>query len=236
MRLRPWYLFLVLAALLVPIQAGALKGSDGPGGAALAVSASLDHCGVGDGGIVCRLNVSWTGIEGAERYSAAVTLADGSVRDMGTIGTGPGGGFTTLWVPYAGDGTYSVTVTAWGSDPDGKEKKISDQDSTTEAEPKQDENGAAEEEQSETPEPDAGGEDGGEQAPGEGQGEGESGAPGQTPPAPVAPPAPVEPEPTAPDPAAPPTESTAPDAAPAPKSAGPPAAPSPQGSPASAGA
>lgn len=234
MGLRPWHLFLVLAALLVPIQAGALKGSDGPaGGAALAVSATLDHCGVGESGIVCQLNVSWTGIEGAERYSAAVTLADGSVRDMGTIGSGPGGGFTTLWVPYAGDGTYSVTVTAWGSDPDGKEKKITDQDSTTKADPRQDEDEPAEEEQDEAPDQKEEGEDGAQPGPGDGQGEGGDGSPGQTPPGA---PAPVPETPAEPAPAEPtaPAAPAAPEEPPAPKSAGPPAAAAPQGAPATA--
>ncbi len=136
MRFRPWHLLLVLAALAVPIQAGALKGSDGTGsGGGLAVSASLDHCGFAETAITCQINVSWTGVEGAERYSAAVTLADGSVRDMGTIGTGPSGGFSSIWVPYAGDGTYTVTITAWGSDPDGKEKKIADEDSNASLDP-----------------------------------------------------------------------------------------------------
>ncbi len=119
--LRPWHLLLVALALFVPIQAGALSGG---GAAGLGVSASLGQCGVSEAGIVCRIDASWNGVEGAYRYTASMTLADGSVQDMGAVGYGSGGGSTSLWVPYAGDGTYTVTVTAWGTDERGHEKKV----------------------------------------------------------------------------------------------------------------
>ena len=121
MRLRAWHLLLVAAALAVPIQAGALSGGKGGG---LTVSASLDYCGTSGNGISCKIDVSWNGVEGAERYSAVTTLADGTVLDLGTVGSGPGGGSSSIWVPYAGDGLYTVTITAWGNDPDGKDKEL----------------------------------------------------------------------------------------------------------------
>ena len=123
MILRPWHLLLVFAALIVPLQAGALSGS---GSSSLQVSATLDYCGVGSSGISCKIDASWSGVEGAESYTATATLADGSVVDMGTVGAGAGGGATSIWVPYTGSGVYTVTVSAWGSDSDGKREKIDD--------------------------------------------------------------------------------------------------------------
>lgn len=122
------YLLPLLAALVVPLQAGALGGSGG----GLAVSASLNGCGVAETGISCRVDVSWSGVEGAERYSATATLADGSVIDLGHLGSGEGGGSASVWLPYAGDGEYSVTVTAWGSDPEGLPKKVGGRDAAAE--------------------------------------------------------------------------------------------------------
>lgn len=121
--IRPWHVLLVCLALVVPIQAGAF---DSRGGG-LSVSASLGQCGVSGSGVVCRIDVSWSGVEHATRYDATVTLADGSVQDLGTVGGG-GGGSTAAWVPYAGSGTYTVSVTAWGSDPEGKDEKLEDDD------------------------------------------------------------------------------------------------------------
>ncbi len=127
--MRPWHWLLLVAALVVPLQAVAL---DEGGGAGLSASASLGVCGVAETGITCRIDVSWSGVEGAERYTASATLADGSVRDLGTVGIGSGGGSTSVWVPYVGDGTYSVTITAWGTE-DGKEKKLEDGKAKVEA-------------------------------------------------------------------------------------------------------
>ncbi len=123
MRLRPWHLLLVAAALLVPLQASAIGGGSG-----LNVSASLDYCGVNPGGVSCKIDASWSGVAQAESYTATVTLADGSVTDVGTVGAGSGGGSTSVWVPYAGNGFYTLTITAWGTDPEGKPKKVDEQD------------------------------------------------------------------------------------------------------------
>jgi hypothetical protein len=122
--LRPWHLLLVLAALVVPLQAGALGG--GSAGASLQVSATLDYCGVGANGVNCKIDVSWTGPPEAESYTATATLADGSVVDMGTVGGAGAGGSTSIWVPYTGNGIYTVSVSAWGADSEGKAEKIGD--------------------------------------------------------------------------------------------------------------
>jgi hypothetical protein len=130
MILRPWHLLLAVAALAVPLQAGALGGG---GGGGLAVAATLDHCGVASGGVSCKIDASWGGVPDADRYTATVTLADGSVRDLGAVGTGPGGGTASLWVPYAGSGVYTVTISAWGADSEGREKMLDeDGDSASE--------------------------------------------------------------------------------------------------------
>ena len=102
-------------ALAVPVPAFALgltgQGSPAPG--SLNASASLDSCGIFEQQIVCKVNVSFSQIPGADRYAASVTAPDGSVADYGDVGAGGAG----LWVPYAGDGNYTVTVQAWGQPP-----------------------------------------------------------------------------------------------------------------------
>jgi len=114
-------------ALVVPVSAVALPGEvDGTTEAAVAnlgVSASLDSCGVLETQIVCTLAVSYSTLPNATSYTASVTSPDGSVTDFGSV---PAGG-TSLTVPYAGNGTYGVRVTAYGvpeDDPDAKEQVI----------------------------------------------------------------------------------------------------------------
>ena len=106
---------LALIALAVPFPALALDGggAEGTGSPGLSVTASLDSCGLAGSQIMCKIDAGWNTLEGAETYSVSVTSADGSVVDMGET-TGQG---TSVWVPYAGSGTYSVQVTAWGTPP-----------------------------------------------------------------------------------------------------------------------
>lgn len=110
-------LLIPLAALaaLIPLRAFALSGEDSP---AFEVSASLGGCGVDGERVLCRIEASFSGAPGAEYYTATVTRADGGVDDYGTVGSGEGGGSTSLWVQYVGTGTYHVEITAWGSPPD----------------------------------------------------------------------------------------------------------------------
>ena len=152
-RLRPWHLLLVLAALVVPLQAGALNEGDAP--IAMDVSATLEGCGVSDTGIVCEIGVSWSGVEGADSYSATVTGPGGAVSEMGTVGSGPEGGSTSLWVPYAGDGIYSVTITAWGEeDEDGNKAKLHEEEAESQVSPGGDRDAREEEPAATEPEPD----------------------------------------------------------------------------------
>jgi hypothetical protein len=112
---------LALVALAVPFPALALDGGGSPaagtGPQSLTVTASLDSCGLAGAQILCKINAGWNSIDGAENYAVSVTSADGSVVDFGeTSGQG-----TSVWVPYVGSGTYSVTVTAWGTPPGEEE-------------------------------------------------------------------------------------------------------------------
>jgi hypothetical protein len=111
---------LATLALAVPLPALALSSEDPtstgvpPAPVALSVSTALDSCGLAQNQIVCKLDVSFGQVPGATSYSAAVTRADGSVADYGSIGAGG----ASLWVPYVGPGAYSVRVTAYGSPPE----------------------------------------------------------------------------------------------------------------------
>jgi hypothetical protein len=103
-------LLYVLLALAVPLPALALAGG-GAASPSLAVGASLDSCGTAADRIVCKLDASWSDVPGATRYMARVTRPDGSVIDYGDVGAGG----TSFWVPYVGNGTYTVTVAAYGT-------------------------------------------------------------------------------------------------------------------------
>ena len=107
-------ILLVSLALIVPLPAFALPGevetAAGPAATDLAVTASLDGCGLLDTQIVCTLSVSYASLPNATGYTASVTGPDGTVTDFGSV---PAGG-TSLVVPYGGNGTYGVRVTAYG--------------------------------------------------------------------------------------------------------------------------
>lgn len=104
-------LLYVLLALAVPLPALALTGGSSEPAPDLRVSASLDSCGTAADQIVCKIDASWNSLPGATRYTARVTTPDGSVTDYGDVG--PGG--TSFWVPYVGNGTYTVTVAVYGA-------------------------------------------------------------------------------------------------------------------------
>jgi hypothetical protein len=182
---------LAALALAVPLKAGAVDGE----GAGLSVAASLDYCGVAQTSIVCKIDASWSDVEGAEYYTASVTLADGSVQDIGDLGDA---GSTSLWVPYAGDGTYMVTISAWGTDEEGTTRKL-DQDNVTETPDQSFEAGPG----SNQDPKDAGQDDGSAEEPAAGDSSDPAGEPPsepEQPPEPAEPEAPAEPEePTTPD-------------------------------------
>ena len=107
---------LALVALAVPFPALALDGGGGaePGAPqSLTVTASLDSCGLAGTQVLCKINAGWNALDGAENYTVSVTSPNGSVSEQGeTSGMG-----SSVWVAYTGPGTYSVTVTAWGTPP-----------------------------------------------------------------------------------------------------------------------
>jgi hypothetical protein len=107
-------------ALAVPLPAFALSGGNAPPGASLSVSASLDECGIASSSVVCKIDASWNEVAGAERYTATITSPDGAVTDYGDVG----GTSTSMWVPYVGNGTYTVTVSAWGTPPGADKPEV----------------------------------------------------------------------------------------------------------------
>jgi hypothetical protein len=120
-------LVLAALALAVPLPALALTGGAGSG---LAVSASLQGCGVANGSIVCGIDAGFSGVPEARYITASVTAPDGTVTDFGTVARGSSGS-ATLWVPYAGSGTYSVSASAWGVDDSGNPEVIETDQATT---------------------------------------------------------------------------------------------------------
>lgn len=111
----------VLLALAVPTGAFALTGDDdGAQAESLSVSASLDSCGIAADSIVCKIDASWNEVPGATRYTASVARADGSVVDYGDVGAGS----ASFWVPYTGNGTYTVTVSAYGTPPGAADPEV----------------------------------------------------------------------------------------------------------------
>src|SRR4051794_7218668 len=118
MRRKRLLLFAALA-LLVPVPAVAVElGGAGSDGGSLDAQASLDSCGLFENQIVCKIDASYNEVGGASSYTASVTAPDGAVSDYGSVGAGG----ASLWVPYVGNGTYTVEVQAWGTPPD-KHKK-----------------------------------------------------------------------------------------------------------------
>lgn len=118
----------IAAIALVPLRAFGVVGGGTSAPSGLSVSAGLGSCGVAGDGIVCQIQVSFSGVEDADHYTASVTLADGSVQDIGTVGSGEGGGSASVFVPYVGSGTYSVSVSAWGSPDDEGDPELLDRE------------------------------------------------------------------------------------------------------------
>ncbi|HYU16410.1 MAG TPA: hypothetical protein VEL05_10070, partial [Candidatus Acidoferrum sp.] len=112
---RKHLIFYVSLALAAPMPAFALGLGSGsaPGASSLDAHASLDTCGLFSSQIVCKIDVGYNEVAGANRYTASVAAPNGSVSDYGTVAAGG----TSLWVPYSGDGDYSVTIQAWGQAP-----------------------------------------------------------------------------------------------------------------------
>lgn len=100
-----------ILALAVPLPAFAVQTATEGHEPSLAVSVSLDRCGLVATQITCRIDASWNPIEDADHYSVTVIRPDGSVSEMGDVE----GTSASLWVEYTGSGNYSVEVSAWGN-------------------------------------------------------------------------------------------------------------------------
>lgn len=137
---RRWIIPLAALVLLTPVGAVALdRGASG-----LGVQASLQGCGVSGERILCHISASFDRVEGGEFYTASVTRPDSTVQDFGQVATGEEGRATAdLWIPYAGNGSYTVEITAWGRDANGDPEELtsestksnSDDESTPNREP-----------------------------------------------------------------------------------------------------
>jgi hypothetical protein len=112
---------LVLSALAATASLAALipaAASAQPQPAGLSVSADVSGChgSPAAGTVVCDIYVSFSSISGARSYTAEVTRPGGGVQTFGVSG-----GSATLPVGYTGNGTYVVTIKAYG-DPAGADK------------------------------------------------------------------------------------------------------------------
>jgi collagen triple helix repeat protein len=106
-------LILVALAFAAPVPAFAVGLATDDSGGSLDAQASLDSCGLFENQIVCKIDASYNDVAGATSYTASVTAPSGAVSDYGSVGAGG----TSLWVPYAGNGVYTVEVQAWGTPP-----------------------------------------------------------------------------------------------------------------------
>src|SRR4051794_7850295 len=112
-------LLLAALALAAPVPAFAVSlATDGSGAGSLDAQASLDSCGLFENQIVCKIDATYNEVAGATSYTASVSAPSGAVSDYGSVGAGG----TSLWVPYAGNGTYTVEIQAWGTPPSNNAK------------------------------------------------------------------------------------------------------------------
>lgn len=111
-RMKLWLLAIAVAAVAISIPAGSASG----GG--ISVEASFGGCQPGSGdGIVCNVTATFTGVRGADYYTASVIAPNGATQNFGQVPAGS----ASLWPRYSGNGTYTVRITAW--DDGGKVKR-----------------------------------------------------------------------------------------------------------------
>jgi len=102
-RLKRGLLVVGVAAIGVSIPAGTASGGS------ISVEASVGGCEPGSDAVVCQINASFTGVADADYYTASVTRPDGVTQSFGTVPAGS----ASVWPSYSGDGTYTITITAW---------------------------------------------------------------------------------------------------------------------------
>ena len=102
-RLKRGLLVLCMAAIAVAIPAGTASGGS------ILVEASVGGCEPGRDAVLCQIDANFTGVADADYYTASVTRPDGVTESFGTVPAGS----ASVWPRYSGDGTYTITITAW---------------------------------------------------------------------------------------------------------------------------
>jgi hypothetical protein len=93
-----------VAVLAIPIfHAGTASGGS------IAVQASFGGCEPSGQTYACQINASFTGVSGADYYTASVTGPDGVEQDFGTVPDGS----ASVWARYSADGAYTIQINAW---------------------------------------------------------------------------------------------------------------------------
>jgi hypothetical protein len=92
-----------VAAVALSIPSGTASGG------AISVRASSGGCEASGGGAVCNITASFTGVAGADYYTATVIAPNGASQSFGTVPAGS----ASVWPQYRGDGVYTIRITAW---------------------------------------------------------------------------------------------------------------------------
>lgn len=100
MRIRLALIATAAAVLIIPVTASSTP--------TFPVSTSFAGC--EDPPTTCRIEVGFAPVSGAADYAATAHLPGGGAQVLGSLTPGT----TTLTVPYRGNGTYVVTITALG--------------------------------------------------------------------------------------------------------------------------
>ncbi len=102
-------------AALVPAAAAPTAQADGN---ALSVDSSLGMCGRAGDTVWCRIDAGFSGVPGADYYTASVKAPDGTVSEWGSVAppVGQGSGSASIWTPANVGGSYTITVSAWSTD------------------------------------------------------------------------------------------------------------------------
>jgi hypothetical protein len=74
-------------------------------------------CGRSGDAVWCRIDASFSGVAGADYYTASVTAPDGTVPRWGSVAppAGAGSGSASIWTPAGVRGSYELTVSAWSN-------------------------------------------------------------------------------------------------------------------------
>ena len=106
-----------VAASLGVLLPGVASGQTQPAGLSVSADVTGCHGSPAAGTVACDIYVSFSSISGARSYTAEVSRPGGGVQTFNV-----GGGSATLPVGYTGNGTYVVTIKAYG-DPAGADKR-----------------------------------------------------------------------------------------------------------------